>query len=289
MKALFTTIGAAVLSAAPIDHLPFVFTFFSLKTGLIVDPVADQEHRQTGAGDHAAQRKVPVVIGECHLVETLRKVQTHHGVANQHGLYRLTVHRCLPVSVLGDGGVENAVPVTGDGSLNPGIFKRSHIQSGRIQDLISLPENCIINHGGAQINGAALVGGTAEADLHLFAGGNGADAEHLGQGIALGVQSGLAAVEINGEIVPLALIQVEAEQTVLVGDIVIADISGFVSGLVCAVAGLILRVKGQIVSYNSQAISGENVEGVLGDTGGSRHQIVLELEAVAVIGKVEVQ
>ena len=47
-----------------------------------------------------------VAVSERDLVEALRNIESQHCVANQYGLYRLTIHSCVPISILGNRSVE---------------------------------------------------------------------------------------------------------------------------------------------------------------------------------------
>ena len=52
------------------------------------------------------------------------KENANHGITDQDRLYRLTIHSGGPVAVLGNGGVQYAVPVAGNGAFSLGIAEK---------------------------------------------------------------------------------------------------------------------------------------------------------------------
>ena len=135
---------------------------------MIVNPAANQENSKTSKADDTAERECRIFVGECYCVCTLGEVEAYHSITNQNGLDRVTVYRCMPVSILRDRGIKDTITITVDRTFDVCVFKGSQFQSRGIEDIITLGKYFIIQNSGTQINSTGLIGRAAKADLELI-------------------------------------------------------------------------------------------------------------------------
>ena len=89
--------------------LPFVF---SLLPGLVIADIGQrQEDCQTAQADDQTLIECFVIIGECNGVTTGGQRHTNHHIAHQNWFYGVSVYGHVPVTVLGDRGLQQAVTV----------------------------------------------------------------------------------------------------------------------------------------------------------------------------------
>ena len=104
--------------------------FFSLIFSLVLDLGVEPLHEEDAAEDHKAKDrddkaggKGTVAVGKAYRVLPLRQQNAYHGIAHQRNFCFLSVHGDGPVAVLGDGGVQQTVPVTVDGAFDLRVGK----------------------------------------------------------------------------------------------------------------------------------------------------------------------
>ena len=83
---------------------------------------------------------------------------THHGITHQGNLRRLPIHPGIPVAILRNGGIQQAIPVAVNGSRHPGIGKLRQFQGGCIQHIITLPEPGLTEDRRRNGQSAGLIG-----------------------------------------------------------------------------------------------------------------------------------
>ena len=85
---------------------------------MVVDRRGDAQQEQADGCDLPAEGEGLIFVAEFKGMGSGGQGDGHHYIAHQMGLSFLTVHQHRPAAVLGDGGVEQAVPVTVDGAGN---------------------------------------------------------------------------------------------------------------------------------------------------------------------------
>ncbi len=110
------------------------------------------------------------MVVKCDLMGSLGQQKSYHSAADQNDLRRLSVDGGAPISVLRDGGVENAVAVTHDGSLHVCVAKGCQFHCGGGQNPVSGTEEFFIQNACMQGNGTFLIGVTDQTYLDYFAG-----------------------------------------------------------------------------------------------------------------------
>ena len=87
---------------AHIFSTPGVLSFF--------DPDQQTENQTAGQTDLPAPTEGFVAVDKFHRMVTFRQHHAHHHIAGQSGFRFFSVHPNGPASVLGNGGIEQAVP-----------------------------------------------------------------------------------------------------------------------------------------------------------------------------------
>ena len=157
-----------------------VFTLAGIQLRLVHGKVQPNKYQKTGKADLPAQRKRPVFVLEYDSMAALGQIQSYHGVADLHNLCSLTVYCCDPVAVLGDGGVENAVPVAVDGAFDTVGFKGGELQRGSAENLMGGTESVFVHDCCIDVDSPGFACFAGEFDLHHIAHLHIAYAEHLG-------------------------------------------------------------------------------------------------------------
>ena len=210
-----------------------------------------------------------------------RQLHTDHAIAHQPDLRFLAIHQHCPAAVLGNGGIEQTIPVAGDGAFHQGIAEPGQLQGGGLQDLIALPEAGIVQNCRRQGHGALLIFLAAHAHRYHIAHCHIAHCQHLGQAHGLGVQ--LDTVEADAHIVPLGQIQVHAQKSILLHRVGIADLGIFGTAGIGTVAAGIPVGNGHILAGDLQGAAGEGVPHIPGNTRCSGKDPVLKAEYTAVL------
>ena len=209
-----------------------------------------------------------------------------HGPADQSHGSRGAVHADLPVAVLGNGGVEKTISVAGDAARQLRGREGGGVIGGSGENIVSLPEHGLVQHGGQHGNGAVLSGGAVQPNFYIVALLDLAHAEHQGQGITLGVN--LCAVDADPVAVPGGQVQIDAEQPIPVRGV------GVDHRAVAAGAGVGTAAQGGLGGNDRTALGGhvqrfaaQHVPGVA-HPGGGGQQPVLEGEVVHIAVPVQV-
>ena len=262
-------------------QLFFVLSF--AVQGLVVPGGKSQEHQGAHQAYLPAKGEGFVFVAECYGVGAFGQGDAHHGVADQYDLSRGAVYGGGPVAVLGDGGVEQAVPVAVDGAFYIGGFKAGQLQSGLGQHIIGLAEGFLVQNGGGHLQSAVFLSLAGEAHCNGIPGQHIAHRKHLRQAVALGVQ--LCAVVQHGKAVLFGQVgQINAEQTGATGGKGNGNIAGVGAGGIAAGAGHGLAGQGGIGCGEGGAVL--PVPHEVGAAGGFGKQMVLETETVRRGGKI---
>ena len=196
--------------------------FFVLFVRSVDAPRQRPENGGTGKADFPAQTERGIAVGQPNGVDALRQIHGHHAVPHQPDPGWLSVHLDAPISVLGNGSVQQTVPVAVNGSLHQRGAEFGQIQPGRRQNFIAPGEPLPVEYGGAEGHGAAFVLVALDADVDGISGLHIPHRDHLGQADGLLVQ--LHPVDADVEIVPLGQIQMDAHEAVPVGGVGIGHI-----------------------------------------------------------------
>ena len=193
--------------------LLFLFVFSALRVAFSVQIDQRAKGHSTEQADFPAPGESLVPVAELHLMLSLGQHHTHHYIAGEHHFRILTVHFHSPVSILGNGSVEQAIPVTVDGAFHPCVAKFGQFQSGCTQDLVDLGQPFHIQNGRTDVNGAGFVGILAGgSDLHHITGYHIAHGHHLLQAHVFGIYR--FAVFPDGHVISLGEIQLHAHEAV---------------------------------------------------------------------------
>ena len=192
----------------------------------------------------------------------------------------------MPVAVLGDGGVQQAVPVAGDGTGKTGGREVGQLQNGPVQNLISLPECGLIQNGGADEHGTGFIGIAGQRHIHHIAHPYLAHRQHLGKTVGLTVK--LVAVEPHSKIVALTQIQINAHKSVHGDLVLIVDPSaGTVRSVGAVAAGGHVGYRG-IRTGDGQHISVHVIPDIILQSGSGLEKLILEGEVIILTGKGEI-
>ena len=154
----------------------------------------------------------------------------------------MSVYDGDPVAVLRDRGVQNAVAIAGNSAFHKRGLEFGQVQRGGGQNIIGFTKNFLVQNSGIQVDTAGLTLGAGELNLNHITWCDIAHAKHLRHSVRLGVKCGSGAVNVDGEVVFLALIQPEAHQTGRFCGVTIGDTAAAAGFFIVTVTGLRMGV-----------------------------------------------
>ena len=142
---------------------------------------------------------------------TLAQKQSYHSISNQHDIGSFAIYCCCPIAVLGDRGIEYAVPVAVDLAFDLRVFKGGQLQWRGCKGTVRLAEYRFIKDAGMDPNGSAFRSFACQVDLNSIPRYYIANGQCLGKAVSFAVK--LNAIFPDREVVFLLQRQINADKS----------------------------------------------------------------------------